>query len=419
MPTSSLSLSAARALHLTAQQLDKPLTRSATYADVLTCIRKMSLLQIDTISVVARSPYLVMFSRLGRYPQQWLEKALFERQLFEYWAHEACFIPVEDYRLLRHRMLDPQGMGWKFNQAWFDEHQTDIQALLQHIAEKGPVRSADFTADKRGSSGWWDWKPHKRHLESLFTRGELMVSERRHFHRVYDLRKNILPDWDDAAHALTKAEAEFQMLCRSAQSLGIFKIEWLADYYRLKRINIKQLTAKLLERQLIVPVEVAGFSAPLYVHCDYVPLLEQAAIGRIGSSVTTLLSPFDPVVWDRKRALELFDFDYRIECYTPEAKRKYGYFTLPILNRGEIIGRTDAKMHRKLGVLEIKSLHLETGISVGKRRAKDVADAISRFAQWQGATRVSVKNIPAALAQLWGEGWELAEKSPQKVSRSS
>ncbi|MEG3134162.1 winged helix-turn-helix domain-containing protein [Rouxiella sp. T17] len=408
MPTPSLSLSSARALHLTAQQLHQPLKRPATYADLLACIQQMALLQIDTISVVARSPYLVLFSRLGYFPAEWLEKALFERQLFEYWAHEACFIPVEDYRLLRHKMLNPQNMGWKFNQAWFDEHQTDISALLLHIAEKGPVRSADFTSDKRGSSGWWDWKPHKRHLEILFTSGELMVAERRNFHRVYDLRKNILPDWDDTAHTLSKDAAEFEMLCRSAQALGIFKIEWLADYYRLKRINSKKLAEKLLDLGLIVPVEVESFADPLYVHRDFVDLLDQH---KIESSVTALLSPFDPVIWDRKRALELFNFDYRIECYTPEAKRKYGYFTLPILNRGEIIGRTDAKMHRKFGILEIKSLHLETGIKISKRRASDLAQAISRFAQWHGAKKVALGNIPAALAELWGEGWNLLAES--------
>ncbi|MCC3745820.1 winged helix-turn-helix domain-containing protein [Rouxiella badensis] len=407
MPTASLSLSTARTLHLAAQQLQNPLKRQAKPDDLLSAIKKMALLQIDTISVVARSPYLVLFSRLGNYPSEWLEEALLARKIFEYWAHEACFIPVEDYRLLRHRMLNPQNMGWKFNQAWFDKHESDIKDLLDHIAEKGPVRSADFTLDKRGSTGWWDWKPHKRHLETLFTSGELMVAERRNFHRVYDLRSNILPHWDDATQTLSQEHAEFDMLCRSAQALGIFRIEWLADYYRLKRVNSKKLTAQLLDLGLITPVEVAGFSSPLYVHQSLHRLLAEAEAGKITSTVTTLLSPFDPVVWDRRRALELFNFDYRIECYTPEAKRQYGYFTLPILNRGEIIGRTDAKMHRKQGILEIKSLHLEPGVNIGPRRVKDITEAISRFARWQGATQVTLGNIPQMLKTFWEEGWSL------------
>ena len=144
-----ISLASARTLHLSAQHLLKPVTRKPVASDVVQAIRDMGLLQIDTISVVARSPYLVLFSRLGNYPPQWLEDALSAGNIFEYWAHEACFIPAEDYGLLRHRMLNPQGMGWKFSQAWFDEHQTDIQALLGHIAENGPVRSADFSAEKK------------------------------------------------------------------------------------------------------------------------------------------------------------------------------------------------------------------------------------------------------------------------------
>lgn len=410
MPLPRISLSAARTLHLAAQQLQSPLKSKPTADDLLSVIQRMALLQIDTISVVARSPYLVLFSRLGNYPAQWLESMLLEKKIFEYWAHEACFIPIEDYRLLRHRMLDPQNMGWKFNEAWFNEHQSDIQALLQHIADSGPVRSADFSAEKRATSGWWDWKPHKKHLETLFTRGDLMVVERRNFHRVYDLREKVLPQWDDAAQTLSKDAAEFEMLCRSAQALGIFKIEWLADYYRLKRIDTKKLSARLMDEGIIEPVDVAGISSPMFVHQACFNLLEQALSGKITSTVTTLLSPFDPVVWDRKRALELFGFDYRIECYTPEAKRKYGYFTLPILHRGEIIGRTDAKMHRKQQILEIKSLHLECGVKVGVRRAKEVGEAISRFARWQGATRVVLGNLPAELTSFWGEGWELTDE---------
>ncbi|WP_369788618.1 winged helix-turn-helix domain-containing protein [Rouxiella sp. WC2420] len=409
MPTNSISLSAARTIHLAAQQLQHPHKTQSTPQDVITSIQRMALLQIDTISVVARSPYLVLFSRLGNYPSEWLESALADRKIFEYWAHEACFIPIEDYRLLRHKMLNPHNMGWKFNPTWFAEHETDIQALLQLIAEKGPVRSADFTADKRGSSGWWDWKPHKRHLETLFTSGELMVAERRNFHRVYDLRKNILPEWDDVTQALDQQSAEFEMLCRSAEALGIFRIEWLADYYRLKRVNGKQLAIKLQEEGVIKPVQVEGFAEPLFVHQSSYKLLEEALTRKITSTLTTLLSPFDPVVWDRKRALELFNFDYRIECYTPEAKRKYGYFTLPILNRGEIIGRTDAKMHRKTGILEIKSLHIEPGVKIGSRRSRDIRQAISRFGCWQGASQVIVGNIPQVLLENWGEGWDLTE----------
>ena len=403
-----ISLVSARTLHLSAQNLYKPRIKKPSADDVVQAIRTMGLLQIDTISVVARSPYLVLFSRLGNYSPHWLEDALSAGKVFEYWAHEACFIPSEDYGLLRHRMLNPQKMGWKFSQAWFDEHQNDIQALLAHIAEKGPVRSADFSAEKKPNSGWWDWKPHKKHLETLFTSGQLMVAERRNFHRVYDLAERVMPGWDDATQALTQEAAEFQMLRRSAQCLGLFKAEWLADYYRLKRVDTKKVIANLLADEEITPVEVDGLEGVFYVHQQQWPLLQQALDSGITSTVTTLLSPFDPVVWDRKRTSTLFNFEYRIECYTPEAKRQYGYFSLPILQRGELIGRVDAKMHRKEKILEVKSLHLEPGTKITSRRVQDITGAVNRFALWQGAEQVSVLKIPDVLEGYWNSGWQLS-----------
>lgn len=403
-----ISLASARTLHLSAQNLLKPATQKLTAADVIQAIRKMGLLQIDTISVVARSPYLVLFSRLGNYPTQWLEESLSAGKIFEYWAHEACFIPSEDYGLLRHRMLNPDKMGWKFSQTWFDQHEHDIQALLTHIAENGPVRSADFSAEKKSNSGWWDWKPHKKHLETLFTSGKLMVAERRNFHRVYDLAERVMPGWDDATQTLTKEDAEFQMLRRSAQCLGLFRPEWLADYYRLKRVDTKKVIAQLLADNEITPVEVEGLTGVFYVHQQQWPLLQQAQESGISSTVTTLLSPFDPVVWDRKRASVLFNFDYRIECYTPGAKRQYGYFTLPVLQRGELIGRVDAKMHRKNKIFEIKSLHFEPGVTLTARRVRDLTGAINRFAVWQGAGEVTTGNIPDSLTRHWNKNWQLS-----------
>jgi len=402
-----IPLSAARTLHLAAQQLQHPLKRKPVRDDVTSAIHNMALLQIDTISVVARSPYLVLFSRLGHYPSEWLEEALAAGKLFEYWAHEACFVPIEDYRLLRHRMLAPEKMGWKYSQAWIDTHHADIALLLSHIEDTGPVRSADFSAEKRSSSGWWDWKPHKKHLETLFTSGKLMVVERRNFHRVYDLAERVLPDWDDATQALSQADAEMEMLRRSAHSLGFFKAEWLADYYRLKRVKMAAVIENLLKCGEITTVNVEGIEGDCYVHQSQYALLQQAVDGKITSTVTTLLSPFDPVVWDRKRALTLFNFDYRLECYTPEEKRKFGYFTLPVLHRGELIGRVDAKIHRKEKVFEVKTLHLEEGVKLNARRIKDLTGAFNRCALWHGAEEISTGNLPDALYASWGKGWSL------------
>ncbi|HCN97005.1 MAG TPA: hypothetical protein DIT59_10150, partial [Leclercia sp.] len=157
MALPQLTLSAARHLHLAAQGLLKKPRRRAQPADILTTIQRMSLLQIDTINIVARSPYLVLFSRLGHYQPEWLDNALRQGELMEYWAHEACFLPRSDFALVRHRMLSPDNMGWKYRQAWMQEHAEEIDQLIAHIHEKGPVRSADFEHPRKGASGWWEW----------------------------------------------------------------------------------------------------------------------------------------------------------------------------------------------------------------------------------------------------------------------
>lgn len=400
MTTLHLSLAAARNLHLAAQGLLTPSRRKASKADVLAAIQRMALLQIDTIHVVARSPYLVLFSRLGQYDPAWLEQLLAEGRLYEYWAHEACFVPTEDYGLLRHRMLDPAGMGWKFSVRWMETHKAEIEALLAHIAAQGPVRSADF--ERKGSgkgTGWWDWKPEKRHLEVLFTAGRLMVAERRNFQRVYDLAERVLPDWDDARDLPTPEAAQARMVSRSCQALGVVKAGWVADYYRLKRGKYEQALHGLADAGELIPVRLEDSRHDAYVHHSLAPLLDDAVAGRLQSTVTTLLSPFDPVVWDRKRAAELFDFDYRIECYTPAAKRKYGYFVLPLLSRGRLVGRVDAKAHRKEGVFEVKALFIEPGVRISQRLLGDIGTALQRCAAWHGTPRVQVQDAPMGLAE--------------------
>ena len=400
--THSLSLQQARHLHLAAQGLLRTPAKRAVYQDLIDCISRMSLLQIDTIHVVARSPYLVLFSRLGNYPQAWLEQALAQGELFEYWAHEACFIPRADYRLLRHRMLSPERLGWKYNAQWVAEHQQAIAELLQQIRDNGPVRAADFTHADNPKSGWWAWKPHKRHLENLFSAGELMVTERRNFQRVYDLRSRVMPDWQDAIHGISEAEATRQMLMNSARSLGVFRAAWLADYYRLKRAPLNDFIADAQAAGDLVAVNTEGLGE-MWLHRDYVPLLETP----LQATHSALLSPFDPVVWDRKRARELFNFDYRIECYTPEEKRKFGYFVLPILHRGQIKGRLDARMLRQAKQLEIKNIWLEEKTRVTARFLLDIRRAIERFATWQGAESVAILQAPDALNDRWPALWTL------------
>ncbi|HBI8700035.1 TPA: YcaQ family DNA glycosylase [Escherichia coli] len=401
-----LSLADARNLHLAAQGLLNKPRRQASLEDIPATISRMSLLQIDTINIVARSPYLVLFSRLGNYPAQWLDESLARGELMEYWAHEACFMPRSDFRLIRHRMLAPEKMGWKYKDAWMQEHEAEIAQLIQHIHDKGPVRSADFEHPRKGASGWWEWKPHKRHLEGLFTAGKVMVIERRNFQRVYDLTHRVMPDWDDERDLVSQTEAEIIMLDNSARSLGIFREQWLADYYRLKRPALAAWREARAEQQQIIAVHVEKLGN-LWLRADLLPLLERALAGKLTATHSAVLSPFDPVVWDRKRAEQLFDFSYRLECYTPAPKRQYGYFVLPLLHRGQLVGRMDAKMHRQTGILEVISLWLQEGIKPTTMLQKGLRQAITDFASWQQATRVTLGRCPQGLFTDCRTGWEI------------
>ena len=406
MSVPQISITAARHLHLAAQGLLRKPSRRAKPDDILPTIRRMSLLQIDTINIVARSPYLVLFSRLGAFEPHWLDDALRNGELMEYWAHEACFLPREDFALVRHRMLAPDKMGWKYRQAWMQEHAAEIEQLIAHIEQHGPVRSADFEHPRKGTSGWWEWKPHKRHLEGLFTAGKVMVIERRNFQRVYDLTQRVMPQWDDVRDLLSQEQAEAIMLEKSARSLGLFRAQWLADYYRLRRPALALALAQMQEAQTILPVNVEGLG-PAWLHASLLPLLEQAQADKLTATHSAVLSPFDPVVWDRKRAEQLFGFSYRLECYTPAPKRQYGYFVLPLLHRGRLVGRADAKMHRKTGVLEVIALFLEEGISPSLQLEKGLQRAITDFARWQGAQRITFSRLPDGLFSSLRAGLEI------------
>lgn len=395
-----VSQAAARLIAVAAQGLHRRSEAPADKAAVRTMIRRMHALQIDTIHVVARSPYFVLWSRLGDYQPCWLDELLAEGALFEYWAHEACFLPIEDYPLYRHRMIAPGALGWKYSHSWIAEHQAEVQQVLTAIRERGALRSADFVRTDGRSGGWWEWKPEKRALEMLFTAGELMIARRHHFQRVYDLRERVLPTWDDA-QVPSREEVHRTLVLNAVQALGITTARWVADYFRTKQRETIELPEKLAEAGALIRVAVEGWSESAYVHPQMWALAEAAGAGAMDASLTTLLSPFDPLVWDRARVRTMFGFDYTIECYTPAPKRRYGYFTLPILNRGELIGRLDAKAHRKDGLFEVKALHLEPDTPLSDVCVSDLTSALRECARWHGTPDIAVRwSAPTELAGL-------------------
>ena len=381
----------ARALLLAAQGLNPRLERPAGKADVLEAVRRMAVLQIDSISVVARSPYLVLWSRLGPYEPRWLDELLAEGKLFEYWSHAACFLPIEDYSLYRRLMLE----GREKTRSWFEAHPQEVERVLAQVRERGAVRSAEFErADGRGG-GWWDWKPEKRALEHLFAAGELMISRRDpNFHRVYDLRERVLeralPGWEDAL-APTHEEVRRVFALKAVRALGVVVARWVPDYFRTPKKGVAGLLDELVGEGKLLRARIAGWDEPAYVHPDNAGLAERVLSGGLLPSSTTLLSPFDPVVWDRARASELFGFEYRIEVYTPAARRRYGYYSLPILHRGALVGRLDAKAHRKRGVFEVKTLHLEPGVLVTEELVAGLAGALHECAGWHRTPEILVR----------------------------
>jgi uncharacterized protein YcaQ len=398
-----ISLQQARNLHLAVQGLLTPPRARATRARVLAAIQRMRLLQIDTIHVVSRSPYLVLFSRLGSYERRWLDDLLARGAIFECWAHEACFAPMPDYALHRGQFA-ARSTHWAHRRAaqMHREHRAGMDKLLAHVRENGAVKSSDFQRPEtqKGAAGWWGWKDEKRWLEAWFALGELMIARRENFQRVYDLRERVLAKARVDVDALAAVDVSGEFVLGAVRALGITQARWIADYFRSGRKHQDADLDKYVASGELVRVVVSGWDLPGYVHRDHQALIERARRGGLRATHTTLLSPFDPVVWDRARASALFGFDYTLECYTPGHKRRYGYFVLPMLRRGRLIGRLDAKAHRAEGVFEIKALYLEPEVTLDAPLIEDVAQAIQGSADWHGTARVSVNaSEPPAMAK--------------------
>ena len=413
-----IGLQQARNLHLAAQGLLKAPRARATRARVLAAIKDMRLLQIDTIHVVARSPYLVLFSRLGTYEPRWLDDWLAKGAIFECWAHEACFAPMHDYAL-HAAQRDARSNHWahKSAQRMHRDHRQAMDRLLAHVRQYGAVKASDFERKQKSGAGWWGWKDEKRWLEACFALGELMIARRDKFQRVYDLTERVLAAAHIDAAARKPIDPRREYILGAVHALGIVQARWIADYFRSGKKYKDADVESFVAAGDLIRVCVRGWDVPAYVHREHLPLLQRAQRGGLRATHTSLLSPFDPVVWDRARASALFGFDYTIECYTPGHKRRYGYFVLPILHRGRLIGRLDAKAHRADGVFEVKALFLEADANVTPALVEDVARAIRQCADWHATPRVVVrKSEPAAFGKSIRDVLKAAASAAQGTS---
>jgi hypothetical protein len=234
----------------------------------------------------------------------------------------------------------------------------------------------------------------------LFTAGDVMVLRRENFQRVYDLRERVLPSWSDA-DLQPVDRTDRQLVEHVVKALGVTQPRWVSDYFRMDRDAALAALRQLEQEGVIVRVAVDGWTNDTFVHASNRDLAENAAAGVLRPKLTTVLSPFDPLVWDRARARAVFGFDYSLECYTPAPKRKYGYFVLPILRRGRLIGRLDAKAHRREGIFEVKALYLDNGLAPAGALVNDVARALAQVASWHGTPEVRIRrSSPAPLAKL-------------------
>jgi uncharacterized protein YcaQ len=301
---------------------------------------------------------------------------------FEYWGHAASFLPIETYRLFLPRMARMAALtrGW-----WADSrnrHAALYQPILDRIRDEGPLAASGFreqAGPRRGT--WWDWAPAKHVLEDLFDRGVLMVHDRVRFERRYDLAERVLPPGLDLT-APTWHEAAVELTMLAARALGVGTAVDLADYFRLRRELARPALAELLASGLLQEVSVQGWPKPAYI-------VPGTPIPRRAGHEPVLLSPFDSLIWLRERAERLFDFHYRIEVYTPPAKRQHGYYTMPVLAGGRLVARVDPKHDRKAGVLLLRGLEIEDGAVIDS--AVDVTAAAAwRLAAYLGAGEVAV-----------------------------
>jgi uncharacterized protein YcaQ len=341
---------------------------------------RMGLIQIDSVNVLVRSQELPLFARLGPHPRSLIPDATAAGELFEYWVHEASHVRSEHHHLHRWRMRSPHRWG-AFRRLMADR-ESFIEQVYEQVAAIGPVVAGDLKQRVGKKGNWWDYDDGKIALEALFHEGRLTARRRPNdFARVYDITERVLPADVLARPAPPEADARKQLLVLAAQHHGIGTLADLADYHRQNVPTSRPLLAELVEDGRLQQVTVEGWTQPAYLHPD------AARPRRIAARA--LLSPFDPVVWNRDRALRLFGFHYRIEIYTPAPKRQYGYYVLPFLLGDEIVGRVDLKADRANGALLVQSAWGEPGIPEHDVAA-ELRDELQLMARWLELDRIVV-----------------------------
>ena len=349
-----ISVATARRIALAATGVAEPRPATPDRAHLRRTVARRGLLQIDSVTVLARAHYLPLFSRLGAYPRSLLDDAAWGRKpsLFEYWAHEASLLPHTAHPLLRWRMQQADRLEGIYGELgrFVTERRAYVDEVLARVRSEGAM-AASALEGPRGAGGWWGWRDVKRALEWLFWAGHVTTATRRGFERVYDLPERVLPAAILATPTPAPADAHRSLLLTAARALGIATMGDLRDYFRLSPAEATGRVGELVGMGELRPVTVEGWRQPAYVH--------QAARWPRRVEACALLCPFDPAVWERTRTERLFDFRYRLEIYTPAHKRQHGYYVLPFLLGERLVARVDLKTVRAQSALHVLAAHAE------------------------------------------------------------
>lgn len=395
MPSkTTLSLREARLIALSAQGFADPITKGSPDIRAMRRVfKRVGVVQIDSVNVLERAHYLPFFSRLGPYRKELLGKKAFEnRELYEYWAHAAAYIPIWQYPLHRWRMDRNRDAPW-----WKALPKQLIDRVYKEIEDRGAL-SISTLSDRGARSGhWWGWSDGKMALEMLFTTGQLAVAGRGpNFERIYDLPERVIPREHLEAPSPPEEKARKELLRLGARSMGVATVKDLDDYYRLRLYKTKlppltPLLGELVEEKQLVRVSVEGWDLPAYM----------APGMKVPSSVQrdALVSPFDSLIWFRERTERLFGFHYRIEIYVPAPKRIHGYYVLPFLMGEDFAARVDLKGDRKSGDLIVKSAHMEPGRNPSETSSR-LATSLKEAAEWLKLDRVVVERKGNLAAHL-------------------
>lgn len=375
-----LSLAEARRRIVGAQGLLAGPRFGGAKAGTLAALEHLGYVQIDTISVVERAHHHTLWSRVPEYSPSHLAQLQAERAIFEYWSHAAAYLSMRDFRFALRRM---EAFA-KGERHWFRRDNKVRRYVLDRIRAEGPLRARDFEAPpgRRGGS-WFEWKPAKSALEQLFWCGELLIKERKRFEKVFDLRERVLPPGTDTR---MPSEEEFlrHLVLTTLRAQGLSTAREISYQRRLSSARLAKVLGEMREAGELLVFAVEGIKGEVYYGLR--ETVEPPA--EAGGGKVHILSPFDNLVIQRKRLSRLFGFDYQIECYVPEPKRKFGYFCLPLLRGAEFLGRVDVKADRPAGALRLLSFHWEHPTQSPSRHRAAIVFALQNFARFNSCPKL-------------------------------